>query len=559
MAKSELYQAIPAFMVRGETLSQVGGVDVPEDIFEEPHIPELLVGCPGDMEACYALDISVPTVLFAISHYHGRSFELLIDGQNLGAWQDEFGISYSAFNTKGNNYWDIKIDPDEAAPKGLRTNGLQDTEALVRVLKASRLLRSLGIETENVTRVMVPHEIPYGEDILTQQDLKKRLLQKYIEESEVVDPRVGDYLNNTIFVTTLRALQISERLMDLKLASSKKQTRYVLQEAFDFVNFTERLKADENPDYIPRFFKVKSEKDIREYFTDYLPKKIGKYLGIIHRVGLKHGYPTAHNISMVGSIYDLDSVRGEALDMSGEVEITGEEKIHDLVLAMDAVSQPIEAILKKKILDPEKEKESTLLSLSLNNLIDAYFQENQENFNILDLMPVVILQFEAAKFLEEKVTIVEKYLPELERVLGFGYRFEITDEEMGKSFESYISQQVDDLMKQEDYPDEFVRKLIYSPEAVASFALFIVREDIEKNFNIDLPEDLSRYVKEIMSWSESRKLTQRAYAELVGKGGKLYSHMLGIMHTKYNELKRRRAEKVPAVSEDQPSEAAVVI
>ncbi|MBI1975315.1 MAG: hypothetical protein HYS57_03070 [Parcubacteria group bacterium] len=275
---------------------------------------------------------------------HGRSFEV---SEVKAIWQDEFGTLFGTVNIKGNNLMEeVRVEPDQYSPYGYKIHGLFTDEVSGRVVRASKFLRSAGVETEKIEQVIKPHEVVVGGERLTIAALKARLLedtQRFIavggkfgggmfdDRRELTPddlPRIREFLEKTDPLFLVRSLQVNERVIDLTSLKHERECRMLLGKVFRFINTREKIEA-EKEGRAARHFNANGNKDIKSFITNFLPRRLARNLAKIHSLGLQHGFPTAHNASLAGGFYDLDSIQGRAL-YPEDREITIADVQHNL-------------------------------------------------------------------------------------------------------------------------------------------------------------------------------------------------------------------------------------
>lgn len=336
MAKSEIYKLVKTVQINGFTHSEIQGTcaTVAQSPFRDGHIPQFaVIGIETAGDDTDNLKKDDKSTLRKISSIHGRSYEFVTGSENAILWADEYGNIFTALNTKGNNISAPDVCKSSSAPSGFLIYGLQESDAVVRVLKASQLFRSNNIDTEAVIKVIEPLELPYNGRNVSLPEFKRKLVQKVWEEN-AHDGQKSDRLGHLVatrqdiaklsskledmtFFETIRATQVNERLVDLGLASDLERIT-MLRKAFRFVNIYEEAKAAIDSSYIPDKFSVEKQEDIDRYLNEYLPKRIARNFTKMHKLGLVHGFLHTGNVSTVGSLYDLDSVKGEPLGLGDE-------------------------------------------------------------------------------------------------------------------------------------------------------------------------------------------------------------------------------------------------
>lgn len=276
--------------------------------------------------------------LVQTSLHHKRSFELRFNESGMIIWEDLFGQLYGALNIKGVNVSNPRARSNTDAPSGFVFWGLLDSDSILRQKRASDELRVRGIETEVTLRVLEPNLLPAGEERINIDELKHRMLMKVWDENKQFEnptdimgdvsrlqlPDLAKALDNMTFFITVRSLQVSERLLDLAEVRDKEELSALLDRVFKFVNLKEEILARRLTRYLSvtdepeKPFDPNSEEDIFRYLTEYLPYRLGRNYGLLHAAGLLHKFPHLQNVSLVGSIYDLDSIVGKPLNVSDE-------------------------------------------------------------------------------------------------------------------------------------------------------------------------------------------------------------------------------------------------
>lgn len=353
MANSELYRPIKSVQIEGFTHSEVQGTPVPSKgiPFKDEHIPQFSVVGIETIEDGKGDNNST---LRKISSIHRRSYEFVTGKESKIVWSDEFGNIFTALNTKGNNVTDPEVCKYSEAPSGFLFFGLQDSDTMVRILKASELLRSRNIDTEAIIKVIEPAEFPYNGDMLSLAEYKRKLVQRVWDENardgkmsarvtnlELATrqdiPRLSQSLDKMTFFETIRGTQVNERIADLTKAANLQEALPMLSNAFRYINLIEKINASKDPSYQPQSFSINREEDIIRYFNEYLPKRTAHNFAGAHRAGVVFKYSHTGNISTVGSIYDLDSVQGEPLGL-GDGNITSEDVVDDIKGFIDGSS-----------------------------------------------------------------------------------------------------------------------------------------------------------------------------------------------------------------------------
>jgi|GEM_PF-6977104 len=289
------------------------------------------------------------TRLRSLSHHHGRSFEVFVGEPEasetaLGLWGDEYGNRFTSLSTKGNNFSRNYILRSLSAPSGYMPYGLQETDSILRVVRASRLLRESGVDTEMIVRMVEPEHFIWSNrdesdtsdtpvadrEMVTLPEMKRRLLLDYWEniskEKNAMEQfqEVTTAIEAMSFFITLRATGIGTRLDDF--FGEPEECRKQVKKTFSILNMQlDRFAPEqETPLDSERY------EDVEYYFTGLLPRLIGKNIALIHELGLVHNFPSTGNTTQIGGIVDLDGVQGPLLGLGDEAP-TSAQYVEDLV------------------------------------------------------------------------------------------------------------------------------------------------------------------------------------------------------------------------------------
>lgn len=374
MSKPEVYIPVPSIQIEGFTHPTVQGVKASmiRSPFKEGHISQFsVVGV--EQEEDNSNNANRSTTLIKISPMHGRSYEFVTGSYNEIRWSDQFGNIFLGLTIKGNNCSDTKVYQSMLAGSGFMFHGLQESDSTVRVLKASEILRSHGVDTEAIIKVIEPAQLPYNGELVPVQEFKKRLIEAvwnedategdkcedtgYLKVPRQQIPRLTQVLHDSTFFLTVRGQQVPERLEDLTMTSDGEGILAMICRALHFVNLDEAAKKRPQ-----RFFVIPERNNTGDisrifeyYLTEYLPKRVARNFATMHKSGLIHYYPHTGNISLVGSLYDLDSVRGEPLGL-GDPPITDADKTDDARKFVDGNGHPapIQILTRLGIRQPER-------------------------------------------------------------------------------------------------------------------------------------------------------------------------------------------------------------
>jgi hypothetical protein len=260
--------------------------------------------------------------LYSISGIHRRSYVLHLPPESdsedqEGMWQDQYGNGFSAVSTKGNNLSNPDIIGSITAPSGYIPYGLQEGDSLLRVIRASQVLRHAGVAAEWPIRIAQPKQLPFGAESVEPRKFKSLLLDHVGRQSqEGFNPKelakVAGVLGGMEFYITYRAMSAAERIDDMFQYDEDHQLPLVAKAISLYNRLAPRSASTFGPLGLPESL---SPDDTAGYLGVVLPKLIGHNYGTLHEMGLTHGYPTAGNVNILGAIVDLDSVQGKPLEL----------------------------------------------------------------------------------------------------------------------------------------------------------------------------------------------------------------------------------------------------
>lgn len=468
----EVYKPVWSIDIPGKDLENVQGEPVTPATapFVNGHIEAFSLACLGEyINHNVYPDATVRLrKLVQISPYHGRSFELrfrfdtdkrkrrrklsgFAEKISSPLWTDEYGNFFAALSTKGNLVSDPTVVRSDIEPSGFAVNGMQDTAALVRVLKVSRLLREQQIDTECFVRVIEPQELPVSGEMVPLDQFKANLVQQIWDKDGKKDvnigspttradiPKYSEHLDNSTFVITVRGMQVTERLQDLDKPENKEEFVEMMKRIFKYVNLAEGIKSRKNgTDW--NNLNAESDEDLKRYFQDYLPRKIASNYAKLHNLGLLHVYPHQGNVSAVGSIYDLDSVKGEILELNDE-KVSYDAQNNEFNKVYRESAATVNAILSKFGLQPR--------NVLTNEVFDKAFGETY--FEQRDVFAVLPQAYQFYEGFGDK-EVYDKYYARVVEALGWNFETsfkmpDLLDEFLGTWDRETIDVQVREVLK----------------------------------------------------------------------------------------------------------------
>lgn len=264
-----------------------------------------------------------------VSPEHGRA---IVDTRinNMVIWGGtKSGDIYGAKDWKGANMNHVRLMKDEYGTLGWRAEGLKDNVGITRLQKASQILRDNGLPTENPTKIVKLLQVVEDGKIIPIWLWKTETIKAFESSANIAekmnDPEMAkrqrkeaetakEYLLGTDFYIEERDLQTAERLRDLEITKDEESFKKVIGPVFEWLNTiinTKKTGLIANTP-APEKFSFTPD-DIKRYFGEWLPSQMGIYMARMHKLGLTHGFTHAQNWSVVGTLYDLDSVKGPQL------------------------------------------------------------------------------------------------------------------------------------------------------------------------------------------------------------------------------------------------------
>jgi hypothetical protein len=352
------------------------GVPFRPELFHD-EIPAVIT--PEYAEALGSISIKHSVDISQLSPFHGRSYEIGRDEGPKLVFGDQYGNKYTSYTLKGNNFKKQDIIGSLTAPSGYIPFGLQEDDALLRILKASDLLRKNNIPTEWIHGVFEPKELLFDTELLDQATYKQRLLNKMLETTEPEEAaKIAKAIAPMTFFITSRAMETGHRISDFAYDETLDEVKNRLSKIYATYNITHR--DDEN--FVP--LSAESYEDNQRFFTQTFPRLRAESLAKLHQSGLVHKFPVLGNVTALGGIIDLDSVHGEPLGI-GDKPITYDDVLNDLYIAFESFSfgptiEIVMSSLRRFGLFYKDESEVTpateisLISKSVWSFIEAYNQ-----------------------------------------------------------------------------------------------------------------------------------------------------------------------------------------
>lgn len=445
-----IYRPFRSLSVPGQTLENIQGEKV------APTTAPFFPGYIGHFSVVSHESGDSESTLVQVTKDHGRSFKLQFGETPSIFWQDEHWNIFSTLTTKGNRLENPQVAGDLQSPSGFLVYGMQDTDALVRTLRVSKLLREHHADTECYIRIIEPQALPYEGKLVPLEQFKNNLV-KQVEElnspqgrGKKIDfgttvsltdiPKLSEHLDNSTFVITVRGMQVAERLQDLDKPATKEEFIKMMGEIFRYVNYVEGINLD-----------PEKKEDLLRYFQEYLPKRIASNYGILHKLGLLHAYAHQGNISAVGSIYDLDSVRGESTKC-GDERVEKDELRNEFYKVCSETAATISRLAQKGFIETGEETIKTFEANFYSTYIGVRFGTETDFLSqVADITDLLYDDFADTKDVDK----LNKFVETLIEKIGWDYHHSETIEELIEAFykedEINIKKHIENALKNPNY------------------------------------------------------------------------------------------------------------
>ncbi len=184
--KTDMVESFSHRSIAEEPIDTVG-LPFDDDFFREL-IPVVIEHIPGARNGS----------LVSLGKNHGRSYELQESltedetGRDRSSWTDQYGNVFTTLTTKGNNFSKAEIWKSDTAPSGFIPYGLQEGDALLRVMRASRLMREAGVDAEWIVRVEEPKQLHYEGDFIEPEEYTHRLISGSLGRTALSGVKICD-------------------------------------------------------------------------------------------------------------------------------------------------------------------------------------------------------------------------------------------------------------------------------------------------------------------------------------------------------------------------------
>lgn len=249
-----------------------------------------------------------------ISDAHGRNLTESASSKR-AVWTGEYlGDIFGARSVKGASTSDAYLEEGENGEYDVRAHGLTDDVALPRLLRASDFLRKNGLPTEAIRSVSDLTGVRVKGKEIPIDEWEKEELERVKNEFPDLYGAFKTFLKETKFIVIERDVQVDERIRDLKLAHGEKRLKEFMAPIFKWLNVATASRNSGIISGTPRPDKFDdTAESFDRYFESYLPSQMGIYLGRLHKLGVIHGSSHDQNWSVVGTLYDADTISGKPI------------------------------------------------------------------------------------------------------------------------------------------------------------------------------------------------------------------------------------------------------
>jgi hypothetical protein len=264
---------------------------------------------------------------------HGRNLEVMA-GRVLIS--DVFGNIFKSLSIKGSNFINPHFFESGTASRDFLVFGLQESLVIERVLRASQMMRCAGIHTEYICGVVLPTGLPVpavdnigidSHTVKSLPELLEHVSSRYARENPdpeksalEIKSQMVERFGDCEYMVTFRGLDCPYRARDIADPDTFEEMKQ-----FVIDNYENMGKKLSETDYEPE-----------QFLAEIWATEVGHNVAKMHNMGLVHGYLTSGNLTALGSIIDLDSVKGEPLEI-GDEAINDDQKIEDIISVVGAI------------------------------------------------------------------------------------------------------------------------------------------------------------------------------------------------------------------------------
>ena len=369
------------------------------------HRPQLVLGTEGGLEQW---DENAYFPVGRLNASHGRNLEILADNVRI---EDGYGNEYRSLCIKGSDLSNPYIFKSITAERDYLVNGLQESLVMERVIRASKLLRENGVDTEYICGLVLPKTFPFdGEqrpvDIKTGTKLPEflaHLATRFAQNRKDDDGKSAlevksemiDRFKDCDYLVTYRAMDCPIRFTEIADPEKYEEFKEFVRQNYDGPDMEYYLRAVKKP---------------VNYTYHSLAPALGKNIGRMHRLGLMHGFPHGRNISALGALVDLDSCHGEPLGL-GDEPLTTDDYLQDATYCIRTLREVVDDMRT-----PEYNQAEEALAIEHNKLfvsnkfLTAYLRERFDTIEERNQCLADMLFYANDKQLLGTAVGIERYL-----------------------------------------------------------------------------------------------------------------------------------------------------
>lgn len=316
---------------------------------------------------------------------HGRTLEVLASRVEV---VDEFDNVYGSLNVKGCDFSDPHLFKTLTAAREYIIYGLQESLVMERVIRASRVLRENGVDTEYICGLVLPETFPLNRAEPGVDDKELKGLPKFLEhlagvfatravtdeDATLLEIKADmiDRFKDCDYLITYRAIDCPLRLGELHDPGKYRQLQ-------SFMDSHCKNKDNEVAKYI-------REHDAEDCISTVLAHWLGGNIAKMHKAGIYHKHPVRLNVSALGSIIDLDSCEGESLGL-GDRPINRQDETRDVFIAIRALQEELDLIPRDES-DPYSHlntvtKQHNAAHYFLQNYLENRFENRKDRVQFL--------------------------------------------------------------------------------------------------------------------------------------------------------------------------------
>lgn len=382
------------------------------DSIRAPFVQEAPTAAVGPQET--DRDLHLPETWVVITNEHGRSVE---DKRVEAAviYEDQHHVLFGSRGLKGGRMENVVVEPDDTSPYGFRVNGLKDNVGLKRIDQVSEEMRQAHLPTELVSRKFKVEEVVVAGKVMPIDEWKNMVIQELKAQGKHEEAqKIRTYFEQTDFFIVERHTQVPERLRDVAKIKDAAQLRQMLQPIFNWLYAANKVSegTDRWQYHFSRKLDAQNDEDLLYFFTDWVPKQMGAFLGQLHTRGLFHGYATSHNWSLAACLFDLDSVQN-AREVGADATQAISKDLLESILGLRIVliptvnyDLPASADILRKALRNKPAAEQVLPGEATNEALIRFLE------NYLRTIPDLLLQHAATTVLADVKAKLNDLSPE---------------------------------------------------------------------------------------------------------------------------------------------------